>query len=44
MEGIENQIAGKIAMVANAGDNKIELITEIKELMNQRNIKCKALK
>lgn len=44
LEGIENQIAGKIAMVANAGDNKIELITEIKELMNQRNIKCKALK
>ena len=44
LDGTEKQIADKVAMIANAGDMKLKLIAEVKELMNKRNIKCKALK
>ncbi len=44
LEEIEKQIADKIAAIATAGDSKQDLISEVTELIKQRNIKCKALK
>ena len=44
LEDIEKQIADRIAAVSSAGNGKLNLISEINELIKQRNIKCRALK
>ena len=41
---IEKQIAEKVASIENVGEDKLILITEIRELLEQRNIRCKSLK
>ena len=41
---IEKQIAEKVASIETAGEDKLILITEIRELLEQRNIRCKSLK
>lgn len=43
-EEIEERIAMMIASLASGGDNKSGIISEIRELVKQRNIKCKAFK
>lgn len=41
---IEAEITEKLISVSAAGDNKTNVISEISELIKQRNIKCKAFK
>lgn len=41
---IEKQISEKIASIETADENKLNLISDIINLLKQRNIKCKALK
>ena len=44
LEDIENQISVKVASIANSGDAKLELISEIIGLIKERNIRCRSLK
>ena len=44
LEDIEAEISQKLISVSTAGDDKINVISEISRLINQRNTKCKALK
>ena len=44
MGDIEAEITEKLISVSAAGDNKTNVISEISELIKQRNIKCKAFK
>ena len=41
---IEAEISEKMISFSTAGENKLNVISEISELIKQRNIKCKALK
>ena len=44
LENIEAEITEKLISVSTAGENKMNVISEISGLIKQRNIKCKALK
>ncbi|MBR2571524.1 MAG: hypothetical protein IKE30_05285 [Clostridia bacterium] len=44
LEDIEKKIVEIVTAISIAGQNKMDLIAEAKELIQQRNIKCKALK
>lgn len=44
LEGIEGEISKKLLSISSSAESKIDVISEIRELIKQRNIKCKALK
>lgn len=44
LESIETEITERMISISEAGENKMNVISEISGLIKQRNIKCKALK